>query len=366
MILSRSLTTKKKSEILLFAAVAGVCTQIAIAVSDENGDISITPDLFEAPVNSSSKRDTSETGPRLWPSRTAIPYYISSDFEKSQREVILKALLKIERMTKGCIAFKVRQYEFDYIYFIPSYSGRCSSDVGRTGGYQYIYLAVATIDYPYLCLDTAAIQTRVLHALGFDHEQKRADRDQFVDVRSDNIKSGFAHEYQINASVHTLGTKYDYHSITHYGPFSGAIVDSSPVMVSKKGLIVRMGQRQRLSPTDVAKIMLAYNCPVNTGPGHKSSNTTEEFPRFPLEIMTEDECAAQFNRYCKSDVSTTVNCTYRNDFRIVCQSNSSVAVLQRMTVDMAEAPLRIVSIDVEEQLIAKYPFLPVQQQVLKL
>ncbi|XP_055340368.1 zinc metalloproteinase nas-4-like isoform X2 [Paramacrobiotus metropolitanus] len=343
MILSRSLTTKKKSEILLFAAVAGVCTQIAIAVSDENGDISITPDLFEAPVNSSSKRDTSETGPRLWPSRTAIPYYISSDFEKSQREVILKALLKIERMTKGCIAFKVRQYEFDYIYFIPSYSGRCSSDVGRT-----------------------AIQTRVLHALGFDHEQKRADRDQFVDVRSDNIKSGFAHEYQINASVHTLGTKYDYHSITHYGPFSGAIVDSSPVMVSKKGLIVRMGQRQRLSPTDVAKIMLAYNCPVNTGPGHKSSNTTEEFPRFPLEIMTEDECAAQFNRYCKSDVSTTVNCTYRNDFRIVCQSNSSVAVLQRMTVDMAEAPLRIVSIDVEEQLIAKYPFLPVQQQVLKL
>ncbi len=56
------------------------------------------------------------------------------------------------------------------------------------------------------------------HVLGFDHEQQRWDRDQFITVHYENIKAGRSDDYdwipKTNWIVSSL--PYDYHSIMHY------------------------------------------------------------------------------------------------------------------------------------------------------
>ena len=56
------------------------------------------------------------------------------------------------------------------------------------------------------------------HVLGLFHEQVRPDRDSFVSVNTDNIKTNALPNYvkQTAAVVETLGVPYDYGSIMHY------------------------------------------------------------------------------------------------------------------------------------------------------
>ncbi|XP_055344434.1 uncharacterized protein LOC129592426 isoform X2 [Paramacrobiotus metropolitanus] len=325
-----------------------------------------TLDLFSKPLNFSDINAIAKTGPKLWPNPTAIPYYLSPYYlNQSEQQTVLKALRTMERMTKGCILFKPRTYETDYLYIQGSYD-KCTADLGRTGGLQDIYLQSPSYSYSSGCFDQGEIMKALMRSLGFDYEHKRTDRDQYVEVRNDSIAGDYYYSvYRINPSMYTFGTKYDYQSIQHYYTWAYSL-SRNPAMVPKTGLTKRIGRRKTLSPTDVAKIMIAYNCPINVTRGSKQIEADDNFPKFSLQEMTDEECGAQFNRYCKSDITTTDNCTSRTDFRIVCRSNASLTILARMAVDMAEPPLRVVSMDVEEQLIAKYSFAPIQRQVVKL
>ncbi|XP_055344217.1 uncharacterized protein LOC129592251 [Paramacrobiotus metropolitanus] len=343
----------------------------AFAVANDDEDMEITEDIFYSPLNFSDANAIAKSRPKLWPNPAAIPYEMSGSFNQTKRQIVLKALRTMEKATKRCILFEPRTDELDYLYFSSSSYAHaetiqsCYSDLGRIGGYQEIYLSQPS------CFDLGVIQFHVMHALGFDYEHKRFDRDQYVEVRNiseseSEYKDFYDDLYSINPSMYTFGAKYDYHSIREYSTFAGT-TGRSPGMISKKALTVHMGRMKSLSPTDVAKIMIAYKCPLNIIRDSKQLYAhDEDFPLFSFEQMTDEECGAQFNRHCQSDITTVHNCTTRTDFRIVCRSNAPVSVLQRMAVDMAEKPLRLVSIDVEEQLIARYTFAPLQIQVVKL
>lgn len=56
------------------------------------------------------------------------------------------------------------------------------------------------------------------HAIGFQHEQTRPDRDSFVSILSQNIQNGVAYNFMkyTNAQVDTYGVDYDYTSVMHY------------------------------------------------------------------------------------------------------------------------------------------------------
>jgi hypothetical protein len=43
-----------------------------------------------------------------------------------------------------------------------------------------------------LCTNRKTVAHELIHALGFDHEQNRPDRDDWVEINFDNIKSGIA------------------------------------------------------------------------------------------------------------------------------------------------------------------------------
>lgn len=110
-----------------------------------------------------------------------IPYVIHSSMPSSERSVIMKAIS--EYHAKTCLKFVPRRSERDYISFEGSNSG-CWSSVGRIGGKQTVNIQ------PGGCARLGTVQHEIMHALGFLHEQNRADRDQFVTVLKQNIKPG--------------------------------------------------------------------------------------------------------------------------------------------------------------------------------
>lgn len=56
------------------------------------------------------------------------------------------------------------------------------------------------------------------HALGLFHEQSRPDRDEYVTIKQQNIRSGAAGNFAKYSReyIDTHGTPYDYGSIMHY------------------------------------------------------------------------------------------------------------------------------------------------------
>lgn len=65
--------------------------------------------------------------------------------------------------------------------------GSCFTGVGRARGFQG-YAHVITLGKG--CVDKYTVTHEVMHALGFGHEHKRPDRDQYITIHKDNIEPG--------------------------------------------------------------------------------------------------------------------------------------------------------------------------------
>ncbi|XP_014030255.2 high choriolytic enzyme 1-like [Salmo salar] len=98
-----------------------------------------------------------------------VPYVIANHFSSREVAIIQRGLDSFAETT--CIRFFQRQNERDYLS-IESRSG-CYSYVGRQG-----------------CLYHSTVQHELLHALGFNHEQTRSDRDNHIHVYWENIIDG--------------------------------------------------------------------------------------------------------------------------------------------------------------------------------
>jgi len=99
-------------------------------------------------------------------------------------------------------------------------SSRCWADVGRVGGEQKVSLGDDSKGNKY-CKRMGVVVHELGHTLGFFHEQSRPDRDQYVDVITENIQEGKEdnfHKYS-HLEIDSLGVEYDLDSIMHYGSF---------------------------------------------------------------------------------------------------------------------------------------------------
>jgi len=86
----------------------------------------------------------------------------------------------------------------------------CSSPIGRQGGRQPITLSNN-------CKFGAAVH-EIGHAVGFDHEQCRRDRDNHVIVMTERVAPDKVHNFaRVRASRYLDHGLYDYGSIMHYG-----------------------------------------------------------------------------------------------------------------------------------------------------
>ncbi|XP_068427211.1 meprin A subunit beta [Clinocottus analis] len=189
-----------------------------------------------------------------WPK--TIPYYMEDDLGKSAqinaKGVILKAFEQYR--LKTCIDFQPWSGEDNYISIFKG--GGCFSSVGnRRVGKQRLSIGSN-------CDRIATIEHEFLHALGFWHEQSRADRDDYVNIMWDRISQGKEHNFNTynDTTSSSLGVPYDYGSMMHYSK-NAFRNGTEPTIVTKipafSGVI---GQRMEFSDSDLLKLHRLYNC----------------------------------------------------------------------------------------------------------
>ncbi|KAL1007048.1 hypothetical protein UPYG_G00081200 [Umbra pygmaea] len=177
-----------------------------------------------------------------------VPYVISNQYSARERSVIENALQSFARST--CIRFVRRTNQQDFVN-IRSLSG-CFSFIGRRGNGQDVSLQRNG------CVFTGIVQHELLHALGFNHEQTRSDRDNHVQILLQNVIRGMEHNF---AKINTinLGTPYDYNSIMHYGRFAFSR-NGQPTILPIPDNNAVIGRATQMSSTDILRINRLYSC----------------------------------------------------------------------------------------------------------
>lgn len=192
---------------------------------------------------------------KRWPNGV-IPYTI----DDATTSIVMAAIEIIEDQTPG-VTLVPQTTESNYVTFRDA-SG-CSSDIGMTGGQQFINLKVD--DGESFCSSGNAAH-EILHALGMYHEHTRCDRDDYVIIDYDEIesgkegnfyKAGSGSENGACSGAFDIGT-YDPGSMMHYGQFAFAVGDN-PTIIPKPGVDgSQMGQRSAVGPTDQETIDQLY------------------------------------------------------------------------------------------------------------
>ena len=200
---------------------------------------------------------------QIW-SGGIIPFTYNSSLSVEVRNKIRKAMDEYEKAT--CLQFIEYSNQSDYIYFTDVKKGVCSSNsIGRRKGRLTINLSRG-------CQHHRTILHEIGHALGFWHEHTRPDRDFYVKILGENIKSGLGHNFmkRKDKTLDYQGSTYDYGSIMHYR--KTAFVNAScsgcfTVDVSNSSEYERqgrpnIGREHHLSKKDVEQTNRLYSCPM--------------------------------------------------------------------------------------------------------
>lgn len=215
------------------------------------GDVIVTPNLIDYANGTTSEKREYHANAFLWNKDgdiVKIPYTI-----KGLDDTTIKNLKLAFHAFKGltCIQFVPRNGQEDYIEFSDG-SGSCASSIGRKGGLQNLYIGSA-------CKSLSTILHEMMHAIGFLHEHTREDRDNYIELKFENIKPGFEDQFQ-TYSVQNFGYEYDLYSLMHYRltEFSR---NGLHTIESKSNPNDRLGNNEFFTKIDLKQINSLYNCP---------------------------------------------------------------------------------------------------------
>lgn len=243
-------------------------------------------DISEQIMQTSNGRNAIRNTHQLWPNGK-VPYSISKQYNKKERSVIASAIS--EYHAKTCIKFVPRTNQRDYIHIVKG-SG-CSSSVGRVGRGQQVSLGRG-------CVYKGIVEHEFMHALGFWHEQSRADRDKNVEIIWNNINPAMKYNFMkyTLTQIQHLNAPYDTCSVMHY---SGTAFsrNGKKTIKSIKGGKCQLGQRKGFSEMDVKKINTLYSCAgyiQTTG----KPNPTKPKPTEVVATVKPDLTCKDTNEYC--------------------------------------------------------------------
>ena len=240
-----------------------------------------------------------------------VPFTIDQVYSARETSIIYSAMRIIEISTggdgKNCIKFVPRSTETT---FLRIYNGNgCWSYVGRRfTGAQLLSLKKPTIDSPASCLFIGTVTHELVHALGFDHEHVRPDRDNFIKIIWDRINNPLINlnNFNIIQNGLDLGFGYDYESIMHYHSTAFSIDGSPTIIPLKSGVELKNNfDRTYLSQIDIEEIRKFYGCEIdNTKTSTRRINPCNSSP-----CQNDGTCLVIGNGY---SCSCTTGCTGTN------------------------------------------------------
>ncbi|XP_075325292.1 hatching enzyme 1.2-like [Odontesthes bonariensis] len=178
-----------------------------------------------------------------------IPYYIQNHYSTRERDIIVRGLQSFSSVS--CIRFRPYNSGDHEWLSIESRSG-CYSFVGRQGGSQTVSLSRQG------CLYHGTVQHELLHALGFNHEQTRSDRDNHIRVHWENIIDDMKYNFNKIATLNQ-GTPYDYNSVMQYERYAFS-KNNRPTMEPIPNSNVSFGQSTQMSRNDIDRLNRLYKC----------------------------------------------------------------------------------------------------------
>ncbi|XP_035991806.1 high choriolytic enzyme 2 isoform X3 [Fundulus heteroclitus] len=237
---------------LLFLSVPSVLLCAPVDVDDASAETPMLLDDIVIPDIQSRNADPCTAWGCKWPKSERfvyVPYNISTAYSEEERNRIIDALKSFNEST--CIRFVPRKSSHrDYIHF---FSGEgCWSYLGRQKGGQKISLKRKG------CFRFGTIQHEILHALGFNHEQSRSDRDEYVWILFKNIEEGKEGNFK-KKKTNNLGTPYDFNSVMEY-PNKAFSKNGKQTIVAKSDPDLVFGQRIKMDVNDIARVNKLYEC----------------------------------------------------------------------------------------------------------
>lgn len=286
------------------------------------GDLVLTPDQLKAVTEQDLKRPGNQFAAirtSHWKTNgktDVIRYYIEPSLTG-----VAKAMQAIkdaieEYHTKTCLRFQKMTSKPSGPHLSFFRGGGCYSNVGRvnrsTG--QKISLGEG-------CWYKGTAVHEIGHAIGFFHEQSRPDRDNYVEIVRDNIRSPNLHNFNKYKTdqIDSMGSKYDYQSIMHYGKsYFARRRGSITIRTLDPKYQDVIGQRKGFSKGDVEQINSMYcngiipsqppnTKPPQTNPPQLTTTTTERPTPGQCVNRYSDGFCVKYISYCSS-VSFKVNC----------------------------------------------------------
>jgi len=190
---------------------------------------------------------------KRWKNGT-IPYEIDSSLPNEAIQLIRQAAEHIRSKTGNCIKFVPRNGQKEYIKMFRG--NGCWSYLGMTGWYPQ------QLSLGQYCWYIGTVIHELLHAVGFDHEQNRPDRDNYLEIYRQNILSGQEHNFDKTPGGQTYND-FDFNSIMLYGEYAFSRQrDVLPTMRdrSRQHKLTEPYDKQEMTVFDVYQIKRFYNC----------------------------------------------------------------------------------------------------------
>uniref|UniRef100_A0A1I7XT65 Metalloendopeptidase n=1 Tax=Heterorhabditis bacteriophora TaxID=37862 RepID=A0A1I7XT65_HETBA len=239
------------------------------------GDIILFPDqakeIYENALKDGARRVKRKfigSSLRRWDPNRPIVYGFDGSHTSREQRIIELALEHWHNIT--CLNFVRNDNAKSGNRIVFTDVDGCASNVGRhpLGEEQLVSLAPECIRVGDESLSNlGVIAHEVAHALGFWHEQSRPDRDQFVNVRWENIDKDSKGQFlkEDPDDVDNAGVPYDYGSIMHYRSKAFSRYDDLyTISTFVTDYQKTIGQRDQLSFNDIRlmnKIYCSNVCP---------------------------------------------------------------------------------------------------------